>query len=101
MVVPSDLEILRSLPPLAIPHYTFSLPPTQLTAPSAELREVLRICGGLGIQVHFLTEERLTRTAELASALNLPVAVHYSPWTKLRDNDPRGLLEEFAEFDSR
>lgn len=89
---------LADLKPLRKIHWSFGLSYEQLAAPSDDLKQVLRICGGVSIASHYQTDTSLSQTVALATELRLPCAVVYSPRAKLHPDD---MLAELSEFNDR
>lgn len=92
--------VLADLKPLRKQHYPWGLPFSWLAAPDDDLRHVLRLCGGAAVQVQYLNDGMLKRTADLCKELSIPLLVQFSPWSKnlVPTGTPLEMYEEVRRF---
>lgn len=92
------LEELKALPAItAKPVYPWQPPDELLLAPTPELREQVRILGGVGLALTWITPEKAAAAIKLVEPYKGRVTLHARPWYEEckalgtpGDCDPRG-----------
>jgi hypothetical protein len=92
---------LSDMKPLSKVHWPYGLNAQHLAAPTDDVRQVLRVCGGVGLQLHLLTDAQLAQAVGLARELSLPACVHWSPWQerRVKTGTPAELIADVALFE--